>query len=155
MYFPTDPTTLPFCGTDLDVILSTISSVYENINPEGFIIRGDINCDFSHTTGFVQKLKDFVVENHLCIMWNNLSVDYTYIHTDKESSSTIDLFLVNGAIINLCTVGGVNHIYSDGIFHSPAFIHLDIGSMPVYIQDRHNFIPKVAWYKASQCDIDT
>ncbi len=27
--------------------------------------------------------------------------------------------------------------------------------MPVYIQDRNNFIPKVAWYKASHCDIDT
>ncbi len=88
-------------------------------------------------------------------MWKNISVDYTYIHTDKENSSTIDHFLVNEAIINLCTVGGVNHIYSDGIFHSPAFINLDIRSMPVYIQDRNNFIPKVAWYKASQCDIDT
>ncbi len=53
-------------------------------------------------------------------------------------------FLVNEAIINLCTVGGVNHIYSDGICHSPAFIHLDIHSMPVYIQDRNNSIPKVA-----------
>ncbi len=75
-------------------------------------------------------------------------------------SGLIDHFLVNEAIINLCTVGGVNHIYSDGIysdgiFHSPAFVHLDISSMPVYIQDRNNFIPKVAWYKTSQCDIDT
>ncbi len=104
---------------------------------------------------FDHKVKDFLVENHLCMMWNKVSVDYTYIHTDKESSSTIDHFPVNEAIINLCTIDGVNHIYSDGIFHSPAFIHLDIGSMSVYIQDRNNFIPKVAWYKASRCDIDT
>ncbi len=62
---------------------------------------------------------------------------------------------MNETIINLCTVDSVNHIDSDGFFHSPAFIHLDISSMPVYIHDRNNFIPKVAWYKASQCDIDT
>ncbi len=85
-------------------------------------------------------------------MWNQFSVDYTYIHTDKESSLIIDHFLVNETIINLCTVGGVNHIYSDRIFHSTAFLHLDIGCIPVYIQDRNNFIPKVAWYAASHCD---
>ncbi len=38
MYFPTDHTTLQFDETDLDVILSDILSVYENINPKGFII---------------------------------------------------------------------------------------------------------------------
>ena len=155
VYFPTDTGSHLFDETALDMMLSDISSVCDNVNPHGIIIAGDINCDFNRTTGFVNRVKDYIVQNNLFTLWNNFPVDYTYIHTDKESKSTIDHFIVNVVMADVCTAGGVDHQYSDGIFHSPAYIHLDVGNIPMYEQNNDTFVPKVAWYKASQNDIDT
>jgi len=154
VYFPTDPGTIQFDDTQLDIILSDITSVCESTNPDGLMISGDINCDFTRASGFVDKVKQYMVEKGLCTIWNNYPVDYTYVHTDKESVSTIDHFIVNRDVLNLCAAAGVDHQYSDGIFHSPIYAHLNLGSIDKIEQTRDSFIPKIAWYKASKQDID-
>ncbi len=55
---------------------------------------------------------------------------------------------------DVCTAAGVDHQYSDGIFHSPVYAYLDVGNLPSYITDESMFVPKLAWCKASENDID-
>ena len=94
VYFPTDPGTQTFDETNLDVVLSDIRGMCESVCPDSVIIGGDINCDFNRNSGFVNKVRHFTVQNDLCIVWDKFPVDFTYIHTDKDSSSTIDHFCV-------------------------------------------------------------
>ncbi len=155
VYFPTDPGTPTLDDdTELSVVLSDIQGVCDYVNASQVIIGGDLNCDFRRGSGFVKNVVEFISERGLSIMWNTFPVDFTYMHTDKTNSSIIDHFLVSGDLVSLCPTGGVDHSLDDGIFHSPIFLHVDIGDIPCRTTPENVFIPRMAWYKASAVDIN-
>ncbi len=154
VYFPTDPGTAEYDSSELDVLLSDIHSICDHVNPDGILIGGDINCDFSRNSGFVNDVAGFLASGDLHSVWDHNPIDYTYMHTDKESTSTIDHFLLNNVLQDLCISSGVNHCFSDGIFHSPIFVHLNVDKIPVEPTREETFTPRLAWYKASQNDIE-
>ncbi len=55
-----------------------------------------------------------MIDNNLHNVWDAYLIDYTYIHTDNESTSIIDHLLVNSMIYYIYVAGEVYHQYSDG-----------------------------------------
>ena len=74
-----------------------------NIQINNVLLIGDITCDFSRPTHFVQSIRTFAEEKGLNIFWNLPDndrieeVSYTYRNTANNITytSTIDHFLSN------------------------------------------------------------
>ncbi len=84
VYFTTDSGLAQADNTDLDVILTDISSVCAHVKPAGFLIRGNINCDFNRNIGFVNTVSEYMIDNN-CIMFGMLIrlITLTFIPTRK------------------------------------------------------------------------
>ncbi len=81
-YFPTDPGSAVYSGADLDIILSDIDDILQNVNCDGIVLGGDLNNDFSRHSGFVNNINMFMNNHDMQSLWNMFNVDYTYRHTD-------------------------------------------------------------------------
>ncbi len=59
-YFPNDPGTVIYNNAiKLGIVLADIADTLLNVNYEGIILAGDLNCDFTYTTRFVDNVKMF------------------------------------------------------------------------------------------------
>ncbi len=74
-------------------------------------------------SGFVDRLNSYTVDYNLCVLWDKYHVDYTYLHIDQFSTSTIDHLIMTNNIyimtkVVICspwrTPGGI-WFYSMGI----------------------------------------
>ncbi len=102
----------------LGIVLADIADTLLNVNCDGIILAGDLNCDFTRTTGFVDNIKMFMRNTGLNPLWSKYYVDYTHLHTDGISISTIDHFMVSGNILQICENGGVTHSVDNLSNHS-------------------------------------
>jgi len=155
-YFPTDPGTVAYDKAELDIVLSDITDVLINVQYDGLIVGGDINSDFTRTTGFVKNVDQYMKNKTLQSLWSRFHVDYTYRHTDGISTSTVDHFMVNNSVKNICVDGGVEHSVDNLSNHSVIYMILKLNS-DLSQPGSHNgdtFIPKTAWYKANAHDIN-
>ncbi len=59
----TDPGSAVYSGADLDIILSDIDDILQNVNCNGIVLDGDLNSDFSRHSGFVNNINMFM-NNH-------------------------------------------------------------------------------------------
>ncbi len=98
-----------YSEADLDIILSDIDYILQNLNCDGIVLDEDLNSDFSHHSGFVNNINMFMNNHDLQRLWNMFNVDFTYRNTDGVSSSTIDHFTVSNRVFNKCCSGGVTH----------------------------------------------
>ncbi len=105
--FPSDPGSAVYRGADLDIIVSDIDDILQNVNCGGIVLGGDLNSDFSPHSGFVSNINMFMNNHDQQSLWNMFNVDYTYMHTDGVSTSTIDHFVVSNRVFNKCCSGGV------------------------------------------------
>ncbi len=101
VYFPTDSGIAQADNTNLNVILTYMSSVYVHVKPGGNLIGGDINYNFNRNNGFVNTVSEYMIDNNLHNVWDAYPLDYTYIHTDNENTFTIDNCLVNSMIYDI------------------------------------------------------
>ena len=111
-YFPTDTQDNNFDDWELIKCLETLSGIITAYPNHHILIGGDINCDFSRQTPFVNKIRDFTLNSNLGAAWWSFLIDFTYsfssnIH-NRTSFSCIDHFLYNdslqgkdAAVINL------------------------------------------------------
>ena len=87
-------------------------------------------------------------------VWEEFPVNFTHIHTDLTSTSTIYHFLVNERLLDLIEDAGALHLGDNLSRHSPIMLKLNLGNIPV---QRKQNPPKVmkrpAWYKATTEDI--
>ncbi len=47
---------------------------------------------------------------------------------------------------DICVAGEIHHQYSDGIFHSPVYMHINVDNIPVPVYHDKVFNSKLAWY---------
>lgn len=155
VYFPTDPGTVVYNKADLDIMLSDIMDVFLNVHCDAIILGGDLNSDFARNTGFVSQVKAFMHGLNLSSLWNKYPVDFTYLHTDGMSTSTIDHFMVSNNLLGECLSGGVTHDIDNTSNHSIIYMNVDI-SMSIdtqYASEMNIIQAKPAWYKAGTEDI--
>ena len=115
----------------------------------------DFNWDKNRNTGFTNIMNNFVKKLELHDVWDTFPVDYTHIHTDLKSVSTIERILVNKGLTGCLVDAGALHLGDNLSRHSPIMVKLDVGSIPKNIQSNNRTIRRPAWDKADAENIDT
>ena len=155
-YFPTDPQLINYDETDLQILLNSVEKVMDGSHYDEVIFGGDFNWDKTRNTGFSSCMERWVNRIGLVDMWDILPVDYTHIHTDWKSLSTLDRFLVSPGLIPLVQDAGVLH-FRDGdnpSRHSPIMIRISMDSLPVKKPTQQCAAPRrPAWYKADETQL--
>ena len=149
-YFPTDPRTVIFNDTELLKVLSEIVRIMDTNQFDDIMISGDLNWDMSRQSGFALTVRRFLDRVGLVSLWEHHQVDFTHIHTDDKSVSTLDHFIVNQRLLPLVTDCGPIHLGDNLSRHSPIMVKINLGDLPV-MKKSSNFRPlRPAWYKATE-----
>ena len=88
-------------------------------------------------------------------VWDKFPADFTHLHTDEKSTSTIDHFFVNQALLDLVEDAAPVHLGDNPSRHSPIMMKIKVAQVQTKISqvETQNF-RKPAWYKATQEDKD-
>ena len=90
-YIPVEPQTIMYDKEDLTNVLLEVEKV----------------MDRGRNTGFAQILENFVSKICLKDVWEKYPVNYTHIHTDLKSTSTLDRIMVNERLLSYIVDAGV------------------------------------------------
>ena len=150
-YLPTDPGLMTgWDETNLLECLSEIEKVIRDTNHSDVLLSADLNWDPVRRTQFANTVKDFVGRTGLVSLWQEHPVDYTHVHTDYKSTSTLDHFLVSPRLVQLVSDCGVRHSGDNMSRHSPIYVRLKLGSLPVKSKVKSSAPRRPAWARASE-----
>ena len=82
------------------------------------ICSADMNWHKGRNTGFADMVERFVETSGLVSVWDHFDCDFSHIHVDLKSVSTIDHFLVNRRLIDHISCAPI-HLGDNGSRHSP------------------------------------
>ena len=151
-YLPTDPLTVQFDDSELLAVLNEVESTMENNEFDDILWNGDLNWHMSRASGFSTTMKAFLVR--LGLRWEHYQAEFTHVHTDDVSTSTLDHFIVNERLLPLVKKCEVIHRGDNMSRHSHIVLELDVGALPTK-QKQSSWLPrKPAWYKATLHDVD-
>ena len=126
-YLPTDPQTIgAYDPSDLLEMLGEVEYILETENYTDVIWVGDLNWDINRSSQFSSIMKGFVAKIGLETSWAHHNIDFTHLHTDNRSTSTIDHFLLSPRLIQLVSEAGVVHKGDNMSRHSPIWIKLRV-----------------------------
>ena len=157
-YFPCDTQDNNFNDWELIKCLEEISAVVASYPTHHILLAGDLNCDFSRDTPFVNIVRDFIMNLRLTVAWWQHPVDFTYSFTrnNRSSFSTIDHFVLNDSAQELVKEASVIHLGDNLSGHEPIFISLnlsisdkDMHSQPADTAEPISSLYKPCWNKAS------
>ena len=152
-YFPTDPGG-NFDETELVELLAEIEDIMDRSEYDDVLWNGDLNYDKSRNTPFVLTVSRFLERVGLVSVWDHYPVDYTHIHTDYFSTSTLDHFVVNERLIDLITDCGPLHLGDNPSRHSPIVLKLKMSEIPIKSEVVSIKQRRPNWYKAKQEEVD-
>ena len=155
-YFPTDPQRINYEENDLQNILNDIESIMDNSQFDEVILGGDLNWDKSRNTGFAACIARWVSKIGLVDLWDSFPVEYTHVHTDLKSLSTLDRFLVSPGLISHIVDAGALHFRDGDNPFRPSLIMLRISleTLPEHKSNTQSYPRRPAWYKADEADIN-
>ena len=121
-----------------------------NTNYTDLVWGSDLNWDMKRNTYFANRVKEFVDRLELIPLWSHHPVDFTHVHTDNKSLSTLDHFLLSPRLLPLVESCGVLHKGDNFSRHSPIWLTLNIGALPLRSKV-NSFAPRrPAWSKATE-----
>ena len=136
---------------ELELVLADIAYFLNNSQYDSVIIAGDINCDFSRRSAFVNSVNEFFYCKQLQSVWMSSPVDFTHEHTDDSSTSVIDHFMLPSSLLNRVVRSGVLHHVDNVSRHSAITLELKVTtSFKVVDDEKAIFVPRTAWYKANE-----
>ena len=94
---------------------------------------------------FVEIVKAFVQRLDLVPVWEYHPIDYSHIHTDNHSVSTLDHFLISPRLLHLINGCGVVHVGDNMSRHSPIWLREGLKKNPDYFM---TLIKRVGGYLA-------
>ena len=141
----------PPAGIGLGLGLSL--AILMNTNYTDVVWGSDINWDMKRKIYFASRVKEIVDRLGLVPLWAHHPVDFTHVHTDNKSLSTLDHFLLTPRLLPLVVSCGALHRGDNLSRHSPVWLTLDIGTLPLR-SEVNSFAPRrPAWSKASEENI--
>ena len=157
-YFMCDPQTNNFDDGQLLALLGDINSVIQLSQCSNILWLGDINCDFSRNSRFVQIVSAFIEDLSLKVLWSNPNdsvqiIDFTHSATNRgmASYSTIDHFIASPHIYNSVLEASVIHSGDNTSNHSPIYCKINIGDIDTNTESVDSK-SKPSWNKASDED---
>ena len=101
-------------------------------------------------------MSTFMTRLGLVPVWTHHPVDYTHIHTDYKSTSTLDHFIGTPRLLPLIAESGVIHRGDNRSRHSPILLRLRLGRLEVQ-KGREARAPaprRPAWSRAEEPQLD-
>ena len=80
-----------FDDTELLITLSEVESIVSNHPGVETLWAGDFNYDLSRNNHFTRSVSSCLQRIGLEPLWKRNNIDYTHMHTDGKSTSSIDL----------------------------------------------------------------
>ena len=148
-YLPCDPHTVDFDDQELNEVLNEIERILDTASYDDGLICADMNWDMSRTTGFAMTVRRFIDRLNLCSLWEHHTVDFTHVHTDLKSLSTIDHFICNERLLPFVAGAGPLHSGDNPSRHSPIMVKLKMGELPVKVKCEAERVRRPYWYKAN------
>ena len=129
-YFPTDPQTPALNDNELSDVLIELERIMDTAQFDHVLLNGDINYDPSRQSAFARAVREWLQRVNLYSVWDKFPVDYTHIHMDFASTSTLDHFVCNEALLQHVTQAAAMHLGDNPSRHSPIMLRLDLGVIP-------------------------
>ena len=149
-YLPTDPNTVNFDERELLEVLTEIEHILDTAQYDDVLWTGDLNWQMSRQSGFSMTVRRFIDRLGLRSLWEDYEIDFTHVHTDNKSFSTIDHFIMNERLMSLVTDCGPIHLGDNLSRHSQIMVRLNMGELTK--KQRSNFVKpcRPSWYKATE-----
>ena len=152
-YLPTDSQTANWDETDLQECLIEIERVIFTTNFTDILWCGDLNWDMSRQSKFSIMMTKFVDRLGLVSGWSHHPVDFTHMHTDNKSVSTLDHFLVTERLLPLVVRYEPIHRGDNLSRHSPIILSLKLGELPARKRVSSKVPRRPAWSRATDDDL--
>ena len=120
---------------------------------DDIICGGDFNWHKGRETGFASTVDGFIERLGLVSVWDHFEVDFTHIHTDLKSVSTLDHFLVNKRLIEHIECSPF-HLGDNSSRHSPIMLKLKVANIPRSTPVTMDQPSRPAWYKVRKIEVD-
>ena len=96
----------------------------------------------SRNSGFVNAIKLFLDKTGLVSVWSKFHADYTHVHTDLKSVSTLDHFFVNERLLDSVSDASPLQIGDNLSRHSPIMMKLMVPKV-----SEKNQVPKIPTFR--------
>ena len=147
-YLPNDPLTVEFNEVELLGVLTEVERVLDSCQYDDVLWAGDLNWHMPRQTGFSLTVRRFLDRLGLSSVWEHRDVDFTHVHTDDRSFTTLDHFVVNERLLPLVTDCEVMHFGDNTSRHSPIMMRLNLGALPVRMKCENVRPKRPCWYKS-------
>ena len=155
-YFPTDPQLVgDYDDSELQACLSEVESILENTAYNDIVWGSDINWDVSRNTKFSRTVANFLQRLNLVSLWEHhqgQKISHTFEQVFKNgrfSRSTVDHFILSPRLLPLVEDCGVIHRGDNLSVHSPIWVRLKLGTLPLIQKYQLAWPKKPSWSKAS------
>ena len=151
-YFPTDPQTPNFDDTELLKLLHEVENIMDSQEFDHVIINGDINYDPRRQSSFAITVSSFLDRLGLHSAWERFPVSHTHVHTDFQSTSILDHFLMNEALLKVVESAVAVDLGDNLSRHSPCLLKVRLGELPARqkVTGEAKKVRRSAWYKADE-----
>ena len=154
-YFPTDPQLVGYYDdAELQVVLAELELILARGDYTDIVWGSDLNWDMKRNTYFANRVKEFVARHCLVSVWEQHPVEFTHVHTDSKSFSTLDHFLISPRLLPLVESCGAVHRGDNFSRHSPIWLTLNLGALPPRSRVCRSAPRRPAWSRATEVEID-
>ena len=136
--------------SELRLCLIEVEGIILNTNHTDLVWGSDLNWDMSRRTQFSGVMKEFMNKLDIVPLWTEYEVDFTHIHTDYKTLSTIDHFVVSRHLLPSVVECRVIHSGDNRSRHSPIILKLNLGNLPVRSEIKSKKIRRPAWSRVTQ-----
>ena len=108
-------------------------------------------------TQFARTMSTFMEKHHLVSLWEQKQITHTYEQICKNgrvSRSTVDHFVISPQLLPLIVDCGVIHRGDNLSVHSPIWVKLNLGALPLRKKTVLSSLKRPSWSKASQTNVD-
>jgi hypothetical protein len=153
-YMPCDPQLQSHEDTELLTTLGEVERLITAAPDCEVVWAADMNWDRTRNNHFTRTVAAALERLGLTTVWEGREVDYTHIHTNGTSTSTIDHFLVSRRLLDLVEDCGPVHRGDNLSRHSPIFLSLRLGELPRRQPEVQPPPPRMpAWGRATEDEL--
>ena len=128
-----------------------METIINSVSHTEIVWAGDLNWDPGRNSMFSRIMREFVEKIGLVSLWNYHPVDFTHMHTDNKSISTVDHFLISPRLVPHISSCGVVHRGDNLSRHSPIWLRLVLDSpLPLRQKLKLRTPRKPSWPKSSE-----
>ena len=157
-YLPTGPQTVRnYDDSELQSCLSEVENIITNTVHTDIVWGSDLNWDMARNSQFALIVSRFMERHSLVSLWSDHGVSHTYeqvCKTGRVAQSTVDHFVLSPRLLPLVVDCGVIHRGDNLSFHSPIWVKLQVGQLPLKKRATASDQKKPSWSKASQEQVD-